>query len=77
VIDDGVHEILVRCESGSIPIGAAVGREMAAALADRGAKSAIIIAAAKAAPILEDYIENRAIAVVARWNLDFHLRNDE
>ncbi len=71
VIDDGVHEILVRCEPGSIPIAASVGREMAAALADRGAGRAIIISAARAAPLLEDYIADRPIEVVAPRDLDF------
>jgi hypothetical protein len=70
VIDHGVHEILVRCESGSIPIAPSVGREMAAALADRGAKRAVIITAAQAAPLLEDYIADHPIEVVAPWNLD-------
>jgi hypothetical protein len=70
VIDDDGCEVLVRCESGSIPIVASVGREMAAALADRGAKQAVIISAAKAAPVLEDYIADRAIEVIAPWDLD-------
>ena len=72
VIDDGAHEILVRCESGSIPIAASVGREMAAALADRKAKRAVIVTAAKAAPVLEEYLADHAIDVIAPWNLDFH-----
>lgn len=69
-IDDDAHEILVRCESGPHPIAASVGREMAAALADRGATRALIIAAAKPTPILEDYIADRAIEIIAPWNLD-------
>jgi len=77
VVDDGDHEILVRCESGSTSIGASVGREMAAALVDRGAKSAVIIAAAKAAPVLDDYIADRAIAMIAPWNLDFQTKNED
>lgn len=70
VIDDGVHEILVRCESGATPVAASVGREMAAALADRRAKRAVIVTAAKAAPVLEEYLADHAIDVIAPWNLD-------
>jgi hypothetical protein len=76
VIDDGVREILVRCESGSIPVAASVGREMAAALADRGARRAFIISGAKATPLLADYIADRAIEVIAPWNLDSHTRSE-
>jgi hypothetical protein len=43
---------------------------MAAVLADRGAKRAVIIAAAKPTPVLDDYIANRAIEITAPWNLD-------
>jgi hypothetical protein len=70
VIEDGVSEVLVRCESGSIPIAASVGREMAAALSDRGAGRAVIISGARAAPLLEDYIADRAIEVIAPSNLE-------
>ena len=76
VIDDDVLEILVRCESGSHPIAASVGREMAAALADRGANRAVIITAAKTTPILDDYIADRPIEVIAPWKLDFQSRDD-
>lgn len=70
VIDDGVHEILVRCESGSHSIAPSVGREMAAALADRAAGRAVIVSAAKPAPVLEDYISDRAIEVIVPWDFD-------
>lgn len=62
--------ILVRCEPGTSPIPAAVGRELAAAVADRGASKALVVTAADASPAFADYIADRPIDVIVPWQLD-------
>jgi hypothetical protein len=63
-------QVLVRCESGVQPVTAAVGREMVAAMADRGAARALIVTTAEATPALADYIAGRPISVAAPWQLN-------
>jgi hypothetical protein len=70
VVDGADGVVLVRCEPGSTPVGAAVGRELAAALADHGAARAVLVTAAGPTPSLSDYIAERPITVVAPWQLD-------
>ena len=72
---DGV--VLVRCEPGRTPAAAAVGRELAAALADHGAARAVLVTAAGPTPALSDYIAERPITVIAPWELDKEMRNEE
>ncbi len=62
-------QVLVRCEPGVQPITAAVGREMVAAMADRGAARALIVTTAEATPALADYIAGRPISVTAPTQL--------
>jgi hypothetical protein len=69
--------ILIRCEPGTEPAPAAVGRELAAAVADRGAAKAFIVAAAGASPALADYIVGRPIVLIAPWELQERTRNSD
>jgi hypothetical protein len=69
VVDGADGVVLVRCEPGETPVAAAVGREMAAALADHGAARAVLVTAAGPTPALSDYIAERPISVVAPWQL--------
>lgn len=69
--------VLVRCEPGGTPVAAAVGRELAAALADHGAARAVLVTAAGPTPPLADYLADRPITVVAPWQLDRAMRNEE
>lgn len=69
--------VLVRCEPGAVEVGAAVGRELVAAIADRGAARAVIVTAGTIAPALAAYIADRPIDVVPPWQLDTIIRNEE
>jgi hypothetical protein len=71
VVDGTDGVVLVRCEPGRRPVAAAVGRELAAALADHGAVRAVLVTAAGSTPALSDYIAHRPITVVAPWQLDW------
>jgi hypothetical protein len=64
------HTTLVRCESKSEPVDAGVGREMAAALIDHGAESALIVTPGGATPVLAEYLTGRPITVVAPWHIE-------
>ena len=66
--------ILVRCEPGAGPVPAAVGRELVAAVADRGAARAVVVTTAEASPALADYIGGRPIAVITPWRLEETIR---
>jgi hypothetical protein len=61
-LDDS--EVILRCEAGSRPVAAAVGRELVAAVADRRAVRALIVTTAGASPALSDYIAGRPVSVV-------------
>jgi hypothetical protein len=61
---------LVRCETASEPVAASVGREMAAAMIDQEADSAVIVSLGGAAPVLEDYLNGRPIKVLAPWEIE-------
>jgi HEPN domain-containing protein len=74
VVEAAAGACLVRCEPGAVEVGAAVGRELVAAIADRGAARAVIVTAAPAAPALAAYIAERPITVVAPWQLDTIIR---
>lgn len=77
VVDGPAGAVLVRCEPAAVEVGAAVGRELVAAIADRGAARAVIVTAARVAPALAAYITERPISVVAPWQLDKVMRNEE
>ena len=77
VLREVAGELLVRCEPGTAPVAAAVGRELAAAMADHGAARAVLVTAAGPTPALSDYIAERPITVVAPWKLDWRMRNEE
>jgi hypothetical protein len=70
VVDGADGVVLFRCEPGRAPVAAAVGRELAAAMADHGAARAVLVTAAGPTPALSDYIAERPITVVAPWQLD-------
>lgn len=55
---------LVRCLPGNRQADPAVGREMAAVVADRNVQQGIIVAAAGATSELQSYLEHRSITVV-------------
>jgi hypothetical protein len=61
---------ILRCEPGSAPLAAAVGRELVAALDDSQADAAVIVTAAKPTRALADYVVDRPITLVAPWTLD-------
>jgi hypothetical protein len=63
VVSDG-RRLLLRCESGSNPVSAAVGRELSAALVDFDADAAWIVAAARPTSAFEDYVVDRPIRVL-------------
>ncbi len=67
--------VLVRCEPGSRPIAAAVGRELVAAVADHRAAGAAIVTTAGASPALADYIAGRPISVVTPQQLHEIVKN--
>lgn len=69
--------LLVRCEPGARPLAAGVARELVAAIAERRADRALIVTAAGATPALEELSTGRPIAVVAPWQLDRGIRNEE
>jgi hypothetical protein len=64
----GNQNVLIRCESGSKPISASVGREIAAALSDLGAENALIFSVAGPTPALKRYLADRPIKVLAPWD---------
>ncbi len=74
VVRTAAAETLVRCESGSEPVAAAVGRELMAAMADRGAARAVVVSAAEPAPALDAYVGDRPLALVRPWELERALR---
>jgi hypothetical protein len=65
--------VLVRCEPGAQPISASVGRELVAAMADRGATGAFVVTVADATAALEAYIDGRRIFVVPPWELQMRV----
>lgn len=77
VVDGADGVVLVRCEPGRTPVAAAVGRELAASLADHGAARAVLVTAAGPTPALSDYLADRPITVVAPWQLGKEMRNEE
>ena len=70
VVEQGRKRLLLRCEAGSTPVGAAVGRELAAAVSDVGADAALIVTVSEPTAVLEDYIDDRPIAIVSPWAMD-------
>jgi hypothetical protein len=74
-LDDSV--VILRCEAGSRPVAAAVGRELAAAVADRRATRALIVTTAGASPTLTDYIAGRPISVVTPSQLHATIEKSE
>jgi hypothetical protein len=73
VLGTAAGETLVRCEPGLGPVGAAVGRELMAALAERGAARAVIVSAAEPAPALDAYLGERPLGFVRPWELEHEL----
>lgn len=69
-VDQGRRRLLVRCEAGLTSVGAAVGRELAAAVNDFDADEAVIVTVSQPTSVLEDYIVDRPITLAAPWELD-------
>lgn len=73
----GDRVVIVRCEAGSRPVTAAVGRELVAAVADSRAARALIVTTSGASPALTDYIAGRPISVVAPSQLHAIIKKSE
>ena len=69
LVDMVGERTILRCESGSTPVAAAVARELVAALDDFHADAAVIVTSARPTRALEDYIIDRAIRIAAPWAL--------
>jgi hypothetical protein len=70
MVDLGGKRIIFRCNAGSTPVAAAVGRELAAAVDDFRAEAALIVTATGSTRALDDYIVGRPIRITAPWDLD-------
>jgi hypothetical protein len=70
IVEHGRNCVLLRCEAGLTSIGAAVGRELAAAVNDFGADEAVIVTVSEPTAVLDDYIADRPITLAAPWELD-------
>jgi hypothetical protein len=77
VVEQGRKRLLLRCEAGLTPVGAAVGRELAAAVSDVGADAAVIVTLSEPTAVLEDYIDDRPIVIVSPWAMDEALLSTE
>jgi hypothetical protein len=70
LLDLAGKRVILRCEAGSTPIAASVARELAAALDDFHADTAVIVTTARPSTALEDYAAERRIRILAPWELD-------
>ena len=70
LLDLAGKRFILRCEAGSTPVAASVARELAAALDDVQADTAVIVTTARPNTALEDYVAGRRIRIVAPWELD-------
>lgn len=61
--------VVLRCEPGSQPVAAGVGRELTAALFETEADSAVILSVCGPDPGLARYITDRTIVVVPPWEV--------
>lgn len=61
------RSVICRCEAGSQPVAAGVGRELTAALIESEADSAVIVSVPGADSGLVRYLTGRPIAVVPPW----------
>ena len=68
--DSSTSRVLVRCEPGSQPIAASIGRELTASVGDFTADAAVIVTSAMPTRSLEDYIAERSVFVVAPGDLE-------
>jgi hypothetical protein len=70
LLDLAGKRVILRCEAGSTPVAASVARELAAALDDFHADTAVIVTIATPTPALEEYVAGRRIKIAAPWELD-------
>lgn len=77
IVEQGRKRVVVRCEAGLTSVGAAVGRELAAAVKDVGADAALIVTVSEPTAVFEDYIVDRPITLVAPRELDTVLSDFE
>jgi hypothetical protein len=64
------RRVVLRCEADPKVIAPSVGRELAAALVDCEADTAVIVAVTAPDPVLEAYIADRPIVIVRPWDLN-------
>lgn len=69
LLDLGGERFILRCEAGSTPVAASVARELAAALDDFHAETAVIVTTARPSTGLEDYAAKRRIRIVTPCEL--------
>lgn len=67
------RRVILRCEPGSGPVSAGVGRELSAALTDFEADAAFVLAVSDPDPALARYITERSIFMVAPWDMEASL----
>jgi hypothetical protein len=70
LLDLAGKRVILRCEAGSTPVAASVARELAAALDDFHADTAVIVTTATPTIALEEYVAGRRIRIAAPWELD-------
>jgi hypothetical protein len=70
LLRQGALRVLLRCESGTEPLPAALGRELAAAVSDSRADAAVILTIAEPTPALQSYIAGRPITITSPLELE-------
>ena len=77
LVDTTGQRHLIRCESGTTPVAASVGRELVASIDDHGADGAVIVSAVEPSPHLQNYITDRPITVVKPWEIETEMGTRE